>query len=137
MRILLLALVCIILCGSNAIAFDKWTTSDYTLQGIYTVFHIIDWGQTAHNAKNGWANTTSVNKQGDITVKEHKESNALLGSEPSLKNVNLYFASTLILHTAISHILPKPYRNIWQVAGIGIEVRLVSGNYHIGARGLF
>lgn len=94
---------------------DKWEAEDTLLQGIFITFLILDCNQTYY-------------RQG------YKEENIILGEYPSNKKVNLYFISYGILHTGIAYILPKPYRNYWQLLCIGVESNTVYYNYKIGIK---
>ncbi len=66
------------------------------------------------------------------TICERAETNIFLGDHPSLGKVNSWFAGTLVAHTAVSYILPKPWRTIWQSVWIGIEGETVRRNYALG-----
>lgn len=83
----------------------RWTTLDYSLQGIATGLQIADFGQTFA------ATRTS----------RFVESNALLGAHPSQAKVAAYGIAAITLHLAGSAILPRPWRTIWQSVGIGFE----------------
>lgn len=108
---------------------NAWTATDTALQATYTVLHVMDWSQTLHIARNHvhcYPNGTGIACALDY------EDNSLLGEHPSIGLVNSYFASTLVLHTAVSYILPKPYRTIWQAITIGIEYGTVQHNRRTG-----
>jgi len=120
MKTLIIAMV--LLSASYSFA-DEWTKTDTGLQLLYTGLHVIDWGQTAHEAKEGWH--------------FRHETNLILGGGPKESTVHIYMASTLVGHAVISYILPKPWRQIWQGAGIGIEAWCVGNNYRIGMNGFF
>ena len=44
--------ICFLFISTNANAFDEWTKQDITLQAVYTVLHVVDWGQTLDIANN-------------------------------------------------------------------------------------
>lgn len=96
-----------------------WDKMDTALQLTYLGLHVMDWGQTLDIAK-------SPNK--------HEELNPILGKHPSIDKVNSYFVLTGVGHTVISLLLPKPYRNYWQLITIGIESNCVYHNYRMGVR---
>jgi hypothetical protein len=107
-------------CG-QAWAGDDWTAGDTALQLTYTVAHVMDWNQTLHIVRSP----------------SNEERNSFLGHNPTKQKVNAYFASTLILHTAISHLLPKELnaygetfypRTIWQSMWIGIGINSIQYN---------
>lgn len=89
----------------------EWTKTDTAFQVGYSIFHIIDWGQTRDIAKN---------------PDKFQESSWYLGKHPSVGKVDTYFGLTLIGHTTVSYLLPSKYRRWWQVGWIGIE------SYHVG-----
>lgn len=119
----LLIFITLIFATATANAFDDWTSTNTVLQSTYTVLHVIDWGQTASMAKNGW--------------QTHKETNIVLGENPRPDDVHIYFAATLLAHTAISYALPRHWRETWQVLGIGVEAVVVGNNYRINMNGFF
>lgn len=117
-------LILLLMFATPCFAFDEWTKTDTALQATYTVLHVIDWGQTSHQAKIGWVGT-------------YHENNPILGTYPTEKSVHVYFASTLVAYTIISYALPTPWRKVWQGVGIGIELGAIGNNYNIGFRSLF
>lgn len=98
-------------------AFDKWDKEDITLQTIFTIETLIDWKQTKTFVKKGGI-----------------ESNPFLGERPSQGKIDLYIGSSILLHAGVSHILPKKYRNYWQLIFIGIEAQAIHHNYQAGVR---
>ena len=96
---------------------SAWTWGDTVLQTIYTTFHVMDWSQTLHIARN---------------PQKFTEANPILGKHPSEGRVNSYFALTLLGHTGISYLLPKPYRTIWQGTWIYVEYDVVQQNREAG-----
>lgn len=101
---------------------DEWTNIDTALQLTYTAVHCMDWAQTRNIARN---------------PETWHEKNPILGSHPSIDKVDAYFAATLAAHTAISYLLPDPYRNIWQSVWITVEAGQVAQNYGIGIKARF
>lgn len=138
----LLLIFCLI--ASNAFAFDEWSKTDIALQSVYTVLHVIDWGQTRYLTTQ--RNISVIKTNGNTcyygpctysTQVSKIETNFILGKFPSKTEVDLYFASTLVLHTAISYILPKPYRTLWQAGTIGLEAYVINNNFNVGIHGMF
>ena len=118
----------------NANAND-WTKADTAWQLTYVAFHVADWGQTLHIRECDRGESAVYN--GQTYYKDgcnHEEGNPILGSYPSRGEVNTYFATTLILHTAIAYYLPPKYRRVWQIAWIGIEANMVSHNINAGVK---
>lgn len=130
-----LIIIAMILVAQTCFAFDEWTTKDTALQTAYTVLHVIDWGQTANQAKRNWS--YQINSPGYAANMTRDENNFILGKRPNESTVHLYFAGTLAAHTAISYMLPRGWREAWQGAGIGLEVWAVGANYNVGINGFF
>ena len=127
--ILLIIILGLIVPAKSFAWFDKWTTEDTILQAGFIGLMIIDWGQT------NWISDHPViiEYYGEMNSLKrkiyHEESNLILGKHPSKKKIATYFSSCIIGHTAISYILPKLYRNLWQCVGIGIEIHATADNY--------
>lgn len=100
--------------------FTPFTWYDYSFEAIYMGVTSMDWSQTQQIANNPGTRA---------------ESNPFLGGpHPSLANVNTIIPISMGLHALIAYALPKPYREIWQMAWIGIETRQVVGNVSAGLR---
>lgn len=108
---------------------DEWTGKDTAWQAVYTVMHVADWGQTLDIAE-----SCTDYAAGNFKWRgcEYTEANPFLGERPSRREVNTYFASTLIAHTLIAYYLPTEYRRIWQTIWIGIEADQVARNAKVG-----
>jgi len=106
---------------------EKWTTTDYALEGTWMALHILDWGTTL-----------------DITnhPDKYREMNPIMGSHPSRQTVNLYMGASALLHPVVSHYLPKkvtlfgeyeiPLRTTFQAISIGVTGGCVINNFSIG-----
>jgi hypothetical protein len=108
---------------AQAKAGDEWRTSDTWRQAGVTTLFVVDWAQTLQIAKNpdkyreiGW--------QGARLLSEH----------PSVAQVNQYMAGTIVVHAAISYLLPHGWRDAWQYVWIGSEADVVRKNHLIGIR---
>lgn len=99
-----------------------WTKADTQRQLVYTALHVIDWGQTRYIATHEHIYETKL----------VYETNPILGKRPSIQEVDIYFASTLVGHAVVSYLLPPKYRAGWQMLWIGVELNQVSANYNIG-----
>jgi len=127
-----------LLCFCAPVHAEEWTKLDTSLQVVYTVAHCLDWAQTRQISRHyGQMTGYQQHNDGRTTFAVNQESNGILGPHPSRDTVDLYFASTLVAHTAIAYILPKPYRNIWQAVWIGVEVETVRHNYSVGVQARF
>lgn len=105
--------------ASPCYAADPWTKTDIALEAIYQLTCAADWLQTRYIAAN---------------PERYRELNFILGDHPSIRKVDLYFLTMGIAHCVVSHYLPKPYRSIFQVAGIVVEVDAVRHNYILGIK---
>ena len=114
MVVLLLSLV-----HYDAIAADKWSTQDKALQATYFTLKFIDWRQTRYIAKH---------------PDDYYELNPILGQHPSTTEVDIYFATTAILNTVITHYLPSKYRPWWQGVSITVSGACVINNFAIGVK---
>lgn len=97
-----------------------WISMDSYLQSAFFVILFVDWQQTR-----------------EFTGNPHKypgksEANPLLGSHPSPRKVNQFFAGSVLAHTGIAYLLPRPYRTIWQSVWIGVEIGAVATNASAG-----
>jgi len=112
-----LPVILLALALAPSLAADEWTPADTAREATYLVLHVIDWGQTL-----------------DIVGQEDRyhEINPILGEHPSRGRVNLYMATTPIVHGALAYALPRAWREGWQYVTIGIEGNLVYHNYRIG-----
>ena len=118
-RTTMIALLLLTLVAAPAHSGEKadWTWTDTGLQATYLTLHTMDWAQTLHMSRN---------------PDKFYENNGLLGLHPSEGRVNSYFAVTALGHTAVSYILPKPWRTVWQGFWITTEYAYVQHNRKIG-----
>lgn len=98
---------------------DKWSTQDYTLEVIYEISHVLDWGQTRTIAKN---------------PDKYYERNPILGKHPSTTKVDIYFIATALLHPIATHYLPEEYRPWWQGITITASGGCVINNFVVGIK---
>jgi hypothetical protein len=56
------------------------------------------------------------------------ETNPLLGRHPSRARIATFGAVALSSHAIVARLLPQPYRRLWQLAAIGMEVDAVTSN---------
>ncbi len=82
---------------------------------------LADWGQTRHIAANG-------EEDG------YEETNPILGPRPSTSEVNLYFASALVLTNGVGWLLPEPWERRWFIAVTAVQGAVVAHNHSIGLR---
>lgn len=113
-----LYVVIIFFITTNISFADPFTTQDKILEATYLSMHVIDWGQTQHISHN---------------PDRFNEVNPILGSNPSVGQVNTYMLISGLLHPIISYVLPQPYRKWFQYGTLGIKTGLVGNNLAIGA----
>jgi hypothetical protein len=73
-----------------------------------------DWLTTVDAARGGW--------QGK------EEANVILGSKPSVGKVNAVVAGELVVHTALSLLLPKEVKKLYLIGITALEATLILGN---------
>ena len=111
----------ILMVGCASVPFEGWTKADPARQVTSTALHVADWAQTAEIAR-------------DPKYCEAGLAGIVIGEYPEESDVHIYFASTLILQTAISAMLAPKYRAAWQYVWIGTEAATVTHNYSIGLK---
>lgn len=118
----ILIIAALMLIANTAQAYNilpkDWDATDTVLEALVITSLAIDRGQTdtIHRMRMeevGWART-------------------FIGSHPTHRQVNQYFATCAVVHTAIAIVLPTPYRELWQSVWIGIEVGTIHANNQIG-----
>jgi hypothetical protein len=80
-----------------------------------------------------WAQTRTISKHPldmnpDGTYAWKAETNPLLGSHPSIGEVNNYFAASMLAHALIASQLPPEIRKWFQYGTIGLEAPVVGRN---------
>ena len=118
-KLIFMLIILMLLLPINTQAADKWTKQDFTIQGVYYLLKWIDWRQTRYIAKN---------------PRYWHEVNPILGKHPSVSTVDKYFLITTVLHTAITHYLPKKYRIWWQGITIAGSGAFVGWNFSVGIK---
>lgn len=116
--IIISLLLCFSLLHTNAYA-GNWTKEDTFYQAASTVLQVADWGQARYISEH---------------PEKYYEINPILGEHPSIEEVNIYFAGSIIGKTLISYLLPPKLRRIWQVGNIGASTYLVIRNNGIGIK---
>ncbi len=126
---IIFALLLMIVIPVNAEVSDKWKPSfnlkqtdwgkeDTSLQTAVVVFILADWAQTRYIASNP----------------EFIETNPILGPNPSIEEVDQYFAICALGNTAIAYFLPKKFRKWWQVLSLSTQINFVNHNYNLGVK---
>ena len=114
-------LAVLLLLASLPACADPWTSADTARQAIFTGLAVVDWAQTRRIARQP----------------VYYEMNPVLGSHPSVGQVDAYFAGAIVGHAAVSYLLPAGWRAGWQYVWIGIEAQKTYHNRSIGLRFAF
>lgn len=109
-----LSIACLVLSGC---ANGGWNAADTYRQSGVVALMTVDWAQTRKIAKN---------------PDRYSENNPILGSHPSTGEVDAYFLTCAVAHTAVAMALPPKYREWWQYVFIGVEAVAVGHNMSIG-----
>lgn len=96
--------------------FAPLSPVEKALQGVFLGLGAADWGQTVNFTQNPALRSRMY------------EVNPLLGRNPSRAKVNTLIPLGLAAHTLGVHALPRPWRNILQMAGLGGETWAVVNN---------
>ncbi len=99
-----------------------WTATDTLLEVATCAALYADWRQTREIAKH------PVLADG----RPLSEGNPLLPRHPNLSRVNNSFIITALLHPVITYLLPRPFREGWQVVFLAGEGLAVVHNYDLG-----
>ncbi len=100
--------------------FSAMSPAELAMQGAFLGLGLTDWGQTINFT------------QGRPGGRTYEEANPVLGRRPSRAKVNLLVPLGLAAHTLGSYALPRPWRNVLQVAGLLGEGAAVYHNARAG-----
>jgi hypothetical protein len=106
---------------SGAAHADEWSASDKALLGAATVLLVIDWGQTRTIAKD----------------ERFVEKNKILGPNPSVGDVDKYFALATLGTIGLAYVLPSQYRGYFLGGVVVLEGVVVMRNHQLGIRASF
>jgi len=98
-------------------ATEPWTKADYTVQVALTAALVADWGQTLH-----------IQRSGPYGF----EQNPVLGTYPSRARVNTYFAASIATTWIVADQLDAPWRRVFQVTLLLVEMIVLRNNHMIG-----
>ncbi len=98
---------------------SDWNQDNSILQKTVVIFIMADWLQTRHIANN---------------PHKFEEANRILGPNPSLGEVDRYFAFCLIGNTLIAYLLPQGLRTRWQALSLRMQAETVNHNYNMGVK---
>lgn len=98
---------------------NRWTAKDTMFEAWNVGLQVIDWGQTKNIVNNP-----------DL----YYEGNSFLGKHPSHAEVDRFFLVTIVGHGVVSYLLPRDYREVWQLVTVGMHIGNVKRNYDIGLK---
>jgi len=113
----IIVLVSLFLVASASSEASEWTKSNTKWESAYMVTHLIDWRQTLEISNNP----------------RFKETNPILGNNPTENEINQYFLLTGISHYLISRYLDD-WRETWQKTTFFIQFSVISKNAIIGIK---
>ncbi len=92
------------------------------------------WSKTDILLQLGFAGLAFVDAMQTVYFIEHggHEANPFLGGHPSKQEIALGVGGLILGHVVVSAILPKPWRSVWQGAGIGVEIMATAHNHSRG-----
>ena len=91
----------------------------------------INWYQVSANTllTADWLQTRNIAKDDD-----YFETNGILGEQPTVSEVNQYFAISLLLTNGIGYLLPEDIQDHFYLSVAVVEGAVVLNNYRIGIR---
>ena len=104
-------------------AADRWTATDTMLELGYVAVALADALQTADIK-----NHPEIVETNPVLV-------AMAGENPSDAATAVYFSSAVVLHAAVSYMLPRgKWRTLWQSGTLAINGGIVANNASLGLR---
>lgn len=100
-------------------ADDHWTTANTVLEAGFDALVLVDVMQTATP---GWRENGPAS--GLLVVNGRVDRGRLLAVS----------ASAVVLHAAVSAVLPRRWREVWQGMSLAVEGVNVAGNFSLGGR---
>ena len=128
-----LTFAALMLISFNACAFDDWSEADKTREAVMIGVTTIDWLQTRNISRHNCTNPDT----GAHDCYENGPAASFIGNNPSIGQVNNYFAASMLAHVAIVTVLPSKYRAAFQFTSIAYEASYVTGNYRLGISAKF
>ncbi len=108
--------------------FSDFSRQDWILQGVFTGLVYVDYRQTVDFID--YKKTTE--SECCIRTVEYKETNFILGENPTRNEVNALIFIGLLSHTIALWAIPSEYRVYWQSISITMEINAVSANHRNG-----
>jgi hypothetical protein len=96
----------------------RWSRTEIALAGAFVGALWVDAAQTRSLARAGW--------------RDFRESNPLLGSNPSVGQINSYTAVAAVSTLGIAAVLPQKARKFWLIGALGMETFVVTHTTRLG-----
>jgi hypothetical protein len=112
------------MCGISPAKATEWDSTTKALYWSGVALIVADWAQTRDIA-------SRVSPDGS---RVYKELNPLLPEHPSMAQVNRHFVGGLVLHYALTEVLPQPYKRYFQMGTIVVQSGVVANNTNAGVR---
>jgi hypothetical protein len=113
---------------TSAFAADPWSTGDTVREVINASLLVTDWAQTRYAVQHPCGQYEFCTDPNH----EHGYARYFISEHPTLGQVDAYFAASIVLHAAISYVLPRGWRDGWQYGTAVLELRTVIRNHHAG-----
>lgn len=126
-----LAIALLLACAAEQARGDDWTTGDTVRQAALSALILADWGQTQQIARGGLDQCKGAQTRCTYYF-ERGPAAHFIGTNPSVGQVNNYFAASLLLSAGVAAVLPRGWRDAFQYVYIGYEVRSVESNRGMG-----
>ena len=125
--VLLLMIGAVVLGASTARAAEPLRSWEVAKEVAFAGELLVDYKQT--KSIHGWCD-------GRVDCTIH-ETNPLLGVDPSNSRIAGYFIGSLVGHAAVTYLLPREYRGLWQNGTLALELGVLAHNYHLGLKANF
>ena len=126
------------MCRAALASTEDWTTTNTVLQLSNSALLMVDWAQTRQMIRNPCFDVNGEHKKyAQNCSNPHHESGPakhFVGEHPSIGQVNVYFAGSLVANYLITRGLPGPWREVYQVGFSVYELGVVQNNWKIGIR---
>lgn len=127
---------------AHAAMFDDWDTGDIILGTAFASACVIDWGQTRTIADHGPGENLYYYEDDEPYgeygfLKEVGFAKNFIGSNPTRKEVDTYFATALVVNFLIADMIGPKYRKAYLLLANLIQWDTVNHNYKVGIRTTF
>jgi hypothetical protein len=111
-------------------ATDPWLPRDTAAQAVVTGLMVTDWAQTREMVKNPCVAGPNC----EVHHYEKGLASHFIGEHPSVGQVNNYFAASILLNAGVAWLLPRGWREGWQIGSAVYETKIVLDNRTLGIK---